>query len=325
MSGSSSKIDRHAAFTLIELLVVIAIIGVLIALLLPAVQKVREAANRMACSNNLKQLGLALHNFHDGHGGFPAARHDVPPYAGMRETPPRISWTAQVLPYIEQDNLQKRYRLDLDFQEPENDGFPPYTGDKAGPNQTDIKVFICPSAPPGRKGANHRGILDYPPPSQIHRPNPFVRQMPPNDPTWDGVLGINVERRLTDITDGTSNTLLLVEDGGRNQYWEMGKFISNSRPSNLIVGESGAWAVPGSHLSVAGFDPSKIGTGQDLQPGPCAVNCSNDQEIYGFHPGGANVLFADGSVRPLRANTDINIVVALITRNQGEVIPADGF
>jgi len=325
MYWSSPRTNRHEGFTLIELLVVIAIIGILIALLLPAVQKAREAANRLSCSNNLKQLGLALHNFHDGRGGFPAARQDVPPYAGMHEDPPRISWTAQVLPYIEQGNLQKQYRLDRDFAEPENDGTPPYTGANAGPNQTDLKVFLCPSAPPGRKGSNHRGVLDYPPASQIRRPNPFVTHLPPADPTWDGVLGLNILRRLTDITDGTSNTLLLVEDAGRNQYWEMGRFIGTTRPSDLIIGESGAWAVPASHLNVSGFDPSKIGTGQDLQPGPCAVNCTNDQEIYSFHPGVANVLLADGSVRPLKAGTDINIVVALITRNQGEVLPADAF
>jgi prepilin-type N-terminal cleavage/methylation domain-containing protein/prepilin-type processing-associated H-X9-DG protein len=325
MRRSSPRIDHRAGFTLIELLVVIAIIGILIALLLPAVQKVREAANRASCANNLKQLGLALHNFHDSRGGFPPARQDVPPYPGMAEDPPRISWTALALPYIEQGNLQNQYRLDRDHQEPENDGTPPYTGPNAGPNQTDIKVFLCPSAPPGRKGANQRGVLDYPPASQIRRPNPFVTNMPPSDPTWDGVLGLNVLRRLTDITDGTSNTLLLVEDGGRNQYWEMGRYIGTTRPSDLIVGESGAWAVPASHLNVSGFNAANIGTGDPLQPGPCAVNCTNDQEIYAFHPGIANVLLADGSVRPLRAGTDINIVVALITRNHGEVIPAEAF
>ena len=78
-------------------------------------------------------------------------------------------------------------------------------------------------------------------------------------------------------------------------------------------------------LTVSGFDPSKIGTGEPLQPGACAVNCTNDQEIYSFHPGVANVLLADGSVRQLKANTDINIVVALITRSQGETIPADAY
>jgi prepilin-type processing-associated H-X9-DG protein len=279
----------------------------------------------MSCANNLKQLGLALHNFHDGRGGFPPARNDVPRYPGMRQNPPRISWTALVLPYIEQGNLQTRYRLDRDFGEPENDGTPPYTGANAAANQIDIKLFLCPSAPAGRKGANQRGVLDYPPASQIRRPNPFVTNMPPADPTWDGVLGLNVFRRLTDITDGTSNTLLLVEDGGRNQYWQMGRFIGTTRPTELITGESGAWAVPASHLNVSGFDPSKIGTGMDLQPGPCAVNCTNDQEIYGFHPSGANLLFADGSVRSLKANTDINIVIALITRNRGEIVPDDAY
>jgi len=127
------------------------------------------------------------------------------------------------------------------------------------------------------------------------------------------------------LFDAQRENAILVEDAGRNQYWEMGRFIGTTRPSELITGESGAWAVPGSHLSVSGFDPSRMGTGEPLQPGPCAVNCTNDQEIYGFHPGKANVLFADGSVRSLNANTDINIVIALITRNRGEIIPDDAY
>src|SRR6516165_4976596 len=102
---------RRSGFTLIELLVVIAIIAVLIGLLLPAVQKVREAANRASCANNLKQLGVAMHNFHGAQGGFPPARWDLPLYPGFSAlgvaAPPRISWVPFILPYVEQDNLQR--------------------------------------------------------------------------------------------------------------------------------------------------------------------------------------------------------------------------
>ena len=101
-------------FTLIELLVVIAIIAILIGLLVPAVQKVREAAARAQCTNNLKQLGLALHNFHDTYKGFPPAEQDLPRYTGG-PNPPKLSWVPYLLPYFEQGNLQKTYRMDRDW------------------------------------------------------------------------------------------------------------------------------------------------------------------------------------------------------------------
>jgi prepilin-type N-terminal cleavage/methylation domain-containing protein/prepilin-type processing-associated H-X9-DG protein len=315
-----------AGFTLIELLVVIAIIAILIGLLLPAVQKVREAAARMQCRNNLKQLGLACHNFHDAMGGFPPAEQDLPPYPGG-PSKPKLSWVPYLMPYLELDNLQKTYRLDRDWQHKSNDGVAPHTGAAAGPNQYQIKLLLCPSAPAGREGANHRGVTDYAPPNQIGRPNRFytAHPMPAADGSRIGIMGYNVRRRVADVTDGTSNTMLLAEDAGRNQWWVMGQQVA-SKPGNFAKGgESGAWANPASDITTYGLNVANWPSGGPLQPGPCAVNCTNADEIYAFHTGVANVLLADGSVHGLRSGTDVNVVIPLITRAIGEVLPPDAF
>jgi prepilin-type N-terminal cleavage/methylation domain-containing protein len=311
------KRPRRPAFTLIELLVVIAIIAVLIALLVPAVQKVRESANRAQCQNNLKQLGVALHNYHDANHGLPAAQLTIPMYAGSPSNPPTLSWTPFVMPFIEQTGIYQHYRFDRDWADP--------TTNDNGPNQFQIPIFLCPSAPPNRVGANRRGIIDYAAATQLRRPNPFytANPLPPSDPTYIGILGHNVKRRLLDVTDGTSNTILLAEDAGRNQFWMMGQFFSTIPPTITFGNESGAWANPGGQLNMGGFNPAGIGTNQPLTPGPCGVNCINATEIYAFHTGIANVLLGDASVRGLASGTSINVVIPLLTRAAGEVIAAD--
>jgi prepilin-type processing-associated H-X9-DG protein len=135
--------------------------------------------------------------------------------------------------------------------------------------------------------------------------------MPPSDPTYVGILGHNVRRRITDIRDGTSNTLLLAESAGRNQLWQMGRQVSGST--------TGAWANPGTQITVSGFDPNNPAS----NVGPCAVNCTNGNEIYAFHTAGANLLFGDGSVRLVAANTSVNVIIPLTTRAVGEPISVD--
>jgi prepilin-type N-terminal cleavage/methylation domain-containing protein/prepilin-type processing-associated H-X9-DG protein len=300
--------NRRRGFSLVELLVVIAIIAVLIGLLLPAVQKVREAANRMQCTNNLKQIGVALHSFHDTRGKFPPGQAQGPlPEAGV-PGPARHGWGPYILPFIEQQQLQDRYRWDLDSPDPLNQ---PVVA-------TPLKVFQCPSVPEqnrfmtfaalswGGKGA----CGDYAPTFSV---DPVLAQRGWADraANYEGVLPPNRMTRLGDLTDGTANTILVTEDAGRPRQWRAGR----PGPDQTILG--GPWT---------GFNTGVIlqGSSSDgqTQPGLCAINCTNNREVYSFHPDGANAVLADGSVRFLKASVSIRTLAALITRAGGEVVSA---
>src|SRR5262245_35633872 len=223
----TARARRNAGFTLIELLVVIAIIAVLIALLVPAIQKAREAADRTTCSNKLKQLGLALHNYESANGCFPHAATRTTPTDGAG-----ITWVPYVFPYIEQGNLP------YDFTKPYNDAANDITVGRDGltNNQHVINLLLCPSAPPAsnRLANNNAAPTDYTAivaslaSNNIYLTNStaspyFTAGVPPADATYQGVLDRGLAgalgRRITDVTDGTSNTLLLVECAGRQQVW----------------------------------------------------------------------------------------------------------
>ncbi|HXG10567.1 MAG TPA: DUF1559 domain-containing protein [Gemmataceae bacterium] len=328
-----------AGFTLVELLVVIAIIAILISLLLPAVQKVREAASNTQCINNLRQIGIALHNYHTSNGGFPPAEAETPPGAGSAVPSVRHAWTTFLLPYIEQENLHRLYNFSPSPGVSPNFGWNDPSNDPV--ISQDIKLFICPSAPTaaGRKanviagepGTNRptRGIIDYVGSGTILRDNPALNQSrfnPPlfgtgsvNDGTYFGILGYNVSRKMQEVIDGASNTILVGECAGRSQLWRQGALAGGNS-------QRGAWADPrfqGAVLQLDGFDPSNpAGT----TGGICAVNCSNQSAnqggLYSFHPHGANVLWGDSSVRPLRARLDVTTVATLITRNRREPLPS---
>ena len=289
---------RRRAFTLIELLVVIAIIAILIALLVPAVQKVRAAAARTQCANNMKQLGLALHSYYDNYKYFPPDR---------TLNTPMVSWTAHILPYIEQNDVANIYNMKVDWNNPGN-----YNAIR-----TQLTVFNCPSVPSGTRFdtniSSQPACGDYACISAVHPPvcvncfgfNP--KAVPPsNDQNTDhrvvGVLQKDRVTRFIEITDGTSNTIMIGEDAGRPDLYDFHQ--------QLIVGspKEGGWADPGASFSIDGSNQN--GT----TPGGCAMNCANDSEFYSFHSGGVNVVFADGSVRFLFQDIDLCLLAALCTR-----------
>jgi prepilin-type N-terminal cleavage/methylation domain-containing protein/prepilin-type processing-associated H-X9-DG protein len=300
---------RRSAFTLVELLVVFAIIAVLIALLLPAVQKVREAANRVQCANNLKQVGLACHQHHDTYGKLPPgwvqAPFTVPQgrvVQGGHGTFPFL------LPYLELEALARRYRWHSRSQGPDNQEVATRR----------LQIFQCPSVAPDRwvtavedpdnYGYGGRGACgDY---AGIREIDTRLVELGLVDraANYQGVLTVNYLTRLADITDGAAQTLLVTECAGRPTLWRAGRAV----PGTYALG--GAWV--GGTLTFGQGSTSDGAT----KLGPCAINCTNDREVYSFHPVGANAVFADGSVHFLSAGMDIRIFARLVTRAGGEVV-----
>jgi prepilin-type N-terminal cleavage/methylation domain-containing protein/prepilin-type processing-associated H-X9-DG protein len=320
LRSRSSFVPRRG-FTLIELLVVIAIIAVLIGLLVPAVQKVRDAAARIQCANNLKQLGLALHNYHDTNGAFPSS---VRP-AGFTSLP-RVSWTIPTLPYIEQDNLGRNYDVSSNWDSLTN---LPLTS-------LQVKIFQCPSAPNStRKDGDPQlnvwdlvAVTDYAAATGVAA---YATNVNTTGVVQPGILQKNARVKIADVTDGLSNTILIVESAGRPQSYR-NRVPYGSVPAQKVNG--GGWARPASDLTFATSTPDGVSF-----PGTCAVNCTNGfdypvynmrpfgtegtAEPYAFHTGVCNVLMGDGSVRPVGAGITAATFAALITRDGGEVIGPD--
>jgi prepilin-type N-terminal cleavage/methylation domain-containing protein/prepilin-type processing-associated H-X9-DG protein len=374
----------RTAFTLIELLVVIAVIGVLIALLLPAVQKVREAANRTQCQNNLKQIALGVQNYHDAKKTIPQNHRP----ASASASTVRERWFTHILPFIEQGAIYDRYDETSNWDSTPLGGasvtapdgtvvtYPATTPLVAGTGfagvnpgnvfltATPIKVAQCPSAPsanrldnnpalttPNGWGTNnplYQAVTDYAGVYGVHASlvNSGVLASPQTNPY--GAITNNVGSdtsllSLTDITDGTSNTFLAVESAGRPYLYQNGARVSSTLTAHSVNG--GGWGRPASEFWLIGF-ADKAGTtpigqyginasnGVDtagaypLTAAPSAaypLNTDASGQFYGFHYSGANAAFVDGSVHFIDRSVKIDILAALATRGNSDIVNPNSY
>jgi prepilin-type N-terminal cleavage/methylation domain-containing protein/prepilin-type processing-associated H-X9-DG protein len=284
---------RRFAFTLVELLVVIAIIGVLVALLLPAIQMARESARASQCKNNLKQLALALHNYHDCLGRLPPGW-----MADRPEGTPGWGWSSSLLHYIEQHSLELSIKRELPISHPANQQA----------RETVIAIFLCgsdwhPKVPTIFGGADDGGDEAFA--TNIEAGTALLRIARTN---YVGVFGIseiedapaagegtfffNSRVRLAEITDGLSNTLIIGE-----RYAKQG----NSLWAGVVQGANEAMA-------------RVVGVGDHVPNDPH----HHFDDFASYHPGGVHFLYADGRVERINNQIDVKVYQALCTRNGGE-------
>jgi prepilin-type N-terminal cleavage/methylation domain-containing protein/prepilin-type processing-associated H-X9-DG protein len=320
--------SKRKAFTLIELLVVIAIIGILIALLLPAVQKIREAAARMSCTNNLKQLGLAAQNYHGTFDKFPPAVSVPTPATVANGKSPAASNPAinagvfeYLLPFVEQEPLYRS--LNLAPRPGAMWGDSQYTNCNGtnSPGATVVKTYLCPSDRGPTQTTYVSSGITYTFGANSYVANAGVFGFYTGQMDQTGVFYINSSVRIADITDGTSSTFLF---GERNRIDFNLNAISSYGPNFMEQHSGWAWA-----NQLPGFDYLGGAAGPinwlcpPVTSDPGFVYEDKRFSVYGSgHTQGANFGFGDGSVRFLSNGTPLTVLQQLSTRNGGEVVDA---
>lgn len=329
--------SRSNAFTLVELLVVIAIIGILIALLLPAVQAAREAARRMQCTNNLKQLGLASHNHHDSHRQFPSGdpQKSCPDYPSIPARLYRWSSLAMLTPYLEQSNVYRSLNLDIPLygHDGASQNGPGYGvhADNQEPVSRVVNLFYCPSD-------QERKIDDAYGPTNYRAcwgsgVDPWIVY---SNTTTDGVFYEDSKTRFADITDGTSNTALYSESilgpGGSASLTEENRALVMVSLRSLPMNAQTCSVLGSSADTSRGarwFDgwPRYSGYDHGLTPNSKTPDCAVVSPMRALwvaarsrHPGGANLLLCDGSVRFVSETINADTWHALGSRNGNEVL-----
>lgn len=340
------SIAHRTGFTLVELLVVIAIIGILVGLLLPAVQAAREAARRMSCGNNLKQLGLAIHNHESTYGFVPAWRKDfalTDVYAAqgnawfnsLSDARRAFGALGQLLPFLEQSNIANLFDLKKPLIDLVNLS-PPFPGGKNSPNSRQpVPTFFCPSTPdtPSDYGpffaAAGLGIplgtaytlprTDYVPLRGVHSSLLTCVGITTGS-TDNGLLGTSDTLnkptvKFSEVTDGLSNTFLFIEIAGKQSIWYRGKDVTSKYPATSNLNSFyGDWNCAKRITGLSGANPNN-----ELEQGCNVINVLNFETPYSFHSGGFQSARGDGSVSFVASGTANNVLVALITRNGGEV------
>jgi prepilin-type N-terminal cleavage/methylation domain-containing protein/prepilin-type processing-associated H-X9-DG protein len=302
------SVNSRRAFTLVELLVVIAIIGVLVALLLPAVQAAREAARRMQCANNLKQIGLASQNFHDTYLFLPPAfigdNSDTANGNGGWAT-----WGALVLPFAEGTNQFSKW--DLRYR---------VVDQPAEAYQTKVKMYFCPSRLPHVLSINDfkdpgGSLSDYAASfgsdAQYLNSNGAMIPNRPNIQTVGGVATLvswSGQLNLAAITDGTSNTTLVGE-----KHIRPNSMRGKAEDRSIFSG------VRNTHRRMMGLSPDGLEQ-RPLMPAKAQTTTYANQSFGSAHPGVVQFVFCDGSVRGLRLDTNITTLTRYVVRNDGEVI-----